>query len=521
MTALLIVAGALSLEAQKIGGTRIEKGNDLAGVITDSSSGKGIPGVAVSDGYNYTVTDRNGVYQMKAHPRSRTVSYTTPSGYEIALDERHSPAFYAFHTPGEAFSRHDFTLTPLNRSEDDFVLVVLADPQCHFNREFERFKSESMPDLRTYVNRKIADGTFRNVYAITLGDVIYDGQDGWLPIFQVIGNHDHYNAYYDDWGATSDFVRYFGPTDYSFDRGDVHFVVMDNVYYLAHGTVPEKGFTKVKYTGGFTPEQVEWLRQDLALVAGKDGKAVVLCTHIPLMDSDSDVPGELGYNYGKVLSLLTPFKEARLLIGHTHYPQTYYHDGRITAGGTPISEHIHGAVCGAWWHCNSCVDGTPMGYVWYRFKGPSVYDTRAKFTFRDDTLQLRVYDGNAIYTGAEGYVFEWEKELKDCFVATVWYDDDRNWSVRLEMDGKTYPMKRVTRPQRDWYSYSFFLNEKKRNPRNVSYQSDRLHFWTVSVPGVRPSEASGWKIVARQSIPSSGLVHEYTASKIESGYEDL
>ncbi|MBQ9548668.1 MAG: hypothetical protein IJV01_05890 [Bacteroidales bacterium] len=99
MTALLIVAGALSLEAQKIGGTRIEKGNDLAGVITDSSSGKGIP--------------------------------------------------------GEAFSRHDFTFTPLNRSEDDFVLVVLADPQCHFNREFERFKSESMPDLRTYVNRKI------------------------------------------------------------------------------------------------------------------------------------------------------------------------------------------------------------------------------------------------------------------------------------------------------------------------------------------------------------------------------
>ncbi len=79
LTALLIVAGALSLEAQKIGGTRIEKGNDLAGVITDSSSGKGIPGVAVSDGYNYTVTDRNGVYQMKAHPRSRTVSYTTPS----------------------------------------------------------------------------------------------------------------------------------------------------------------------------------------------------------------------------------------------------------------------------------------------------------------------------------------------------------------------------------------------------------------------------------------------------------
>ncbi|MBR0291405.1 MAG: hypothetical protein IJQ79_04645, partial [Bacteroidales bacterium] len=35
------------------------------GLVRDASTGKGIPGVPVSDGYKFTVTDENGVYQMQ------------------------------------------------------------------------------------------------------------------------------------------------------------------------------------------------------------------------------------------------------------------------------------------------------------------------------------------------------------------------------------------------------------------------------------------------------------------------
>ena len=70
---LLFSCLTLGASAEKINGTRLAKGNDIAGVITDSRTGKGIPGVAVSDGYTYTVTDRHGVYQMNADPRCRTV----------------------------------------------------------------------------------------------------------------------------------------------------------------------------------------------------------------------------------------------------------------------------------------------------------------------------------------------------------------------------------------------------------------------------------------------------------------
>lgn len=539
-TALLLCV-ALNVSAERIRGTRISRGNDLAGVITNARTGEGIPGVPVTDGYQFVVTDRNGVYQMKADPRCRTVSYTTPSDFEVALSgEGHTPAFFAHHTPGIAFARHDFQLVPIDRDETDFTMVMLADPQCQLVSDVERFRNETMPDLQAYINGKIASGTWENVYAMTLGDVIYDdqndwqpmreimsdvaiadGQDGYLPVFQVIGNHDHYNSYYDDYGASSNFVRHFGPTDYSFDRGEVHFVVMDNVYYTGRGTVPEKGFTKVKYTSGFTPEQLEWLRQDLALVQDKAHKMVVFCAHIPMRGLDGAGPGKAGYNNGAVLDMLTAFREAHLMIGHTHYPEMYYHDKRITAGGLPVMEHIHGAVCGAWWHCNTCVDGTPLGYAAYEIRGASLYDWQPKFTRQPESLQLRVYDGNASYTGEKGIEYKWEDDLRDCFVATVWYDDDRNWDVVLEMDGKTWPMRRVTRPQRDWYAYSFFINENGRGIKNPAYMQDSRHFWTVSIPGVKPSGAQGWRVVATQTIPTSGVRHVYTADRIETGYEGL
>ena len=526
--------------SQRIEGTRISKDSDVAGVITDSKSGKGIPGIAVTDGYSFTVTDRHGVYQMDVDDRCRSIYYTTPAGYEIALDDGdHTPAFFATHTPGSVFERHDFTLTPLDRDETDFTVFMLADPQCQLLKDLERFRSETMPDLQARINLGISTGEMENVYAMTLGDIVYDDQndwvpmkeimsnvkvddqDGYLPVFQVIGNHDHYNGFYNDYDCSSVFVRNFGPTDYSFDRGKVHFVMMDNVYYLSHGTVPDKGFTRVGYTSGFTPEQVEWLRQDLALVEDKEDKMVILCVHIPLRDIDGKEEGQEGYNYPAILAQLTSFKEAHIMAGHTHYPEMFYHDSYKTAGGNPVMEHIHGAVCGAWWHCNTCVDGTPYGYAFYQVKGNQLSDWQAKFTGQPDTLQLRVYNGNDSYTGTKGLVYKWEDKFKDCFIATVWYDDDRYWKVELEMDGKVYPMTRVTEPQRDWYAYSFFINENGRNINNGSYKFNSLHFWTASVPGLDPAKAKDWTVRATQTVPTSGIVHTYTSDHFESGYEGL
>lgn len=74
------------------------------------------------------------------------------------------------------------------------------------------------------------------------------GETG-VPFFTTIGNHDKSSVDY-----TGDTYRdVLGPRWYSFNRGDVHFIAMDNII-----------FTGTEYTGGFTDEQVHGWRKTSA-----------------------------------------------------------------------------------------------------------------------------------------------------------------------------------------------------------------------------------------------------------------
>ena len=97
-----------------INGTSIESTNTLVGLITDSKTGKGIAGVPVTDGYSFTTTDANGVYQFKANRYCRNVYYTLPSEYKVALDkETKLPLFYSTSTISyNRQNRNDFVLEP-------------------------------------------------------------------------------------------------------------------------------------------------------------------------------------------------------------------------------------------------------------------------------------------------------------------------------------------------------------------------------------------------------------------------
>jgi hypothetical protein len=231
-----------------IQGTRIQKESTLVGVIKDAQTGKGIPGIAVSDGTRIVQTDRHGVYQMRATERARTVCYTTPAAYEMAVHEDGSPAFFAYIDTTKALDRHDFTLRKLPAPEEDFTLVVMADPQCMFNSDVERFRTETVPDVGKVAANAIA-GTGKRVYGIGLGDIVYDNLTIWepmsklfraiplegggtLPVYNIPGNHDHCNKVDNEYDAVANYIHYFGPTDYSFDRGKLHFICMDNIIFL-------------------------------------------------------------------------------------------------------------------------------------------------------------------------------------------------------------------------------------------------------------------------------------------------
>jgi len=533
-----------------INGTRTSLSNNLVGLVKDSRTGKGIAGVPVTDGYTFTVTDKNGVYQFTADEKCRNVYYTLPAEYKAALNPQSKlPLFYST-TPIDLNkqNRNDFVLDPLDAPEKDFTLVMIGDPQCKTDSDVQRFETETLPDLRRFMSESQAKGKYLNAYAVTLGDLTFDNTVQWgpmhkalsgfsldsgdyLPIYNCIGNHDHDASCKDDYTATQKYVDLFGPTDYSFNRGDVHIIVMDDVICT---TSDGKHW---KYDDGITDKQLEWLKSDLELVQDKAGKMVVLCTHIQFRHSVDKNGTKQIKNMIEAISCLTEFHEAHLMIGHTHYAQNYIHHDYVTKGGTPVYEHIHGAACGAWWTCNMNLAGEPNGYSVYEVSGNTMKNWLAKGTNESPDLQMRVYDGNQIYGGADGrptgkYEYSWTsggvgpKEikaegfqgLKGCFVASVWNSDEDNWKVELFQDGKKIgDLKRVPSKINDICVVSFFYNELGRSTATWARNTPQ-YYWYIEAPGGDPTRVQNWEIRATQTIPGSGEVNEYKCSTLQTDY---
>ena len=531
----------------KINGTVIQEGNDLAGLIEDKGSGKGIPGVIITDGYNCTKTDENGVYQFKSNALTRFIYYTTPADYKVEAPTSPSlPVFYKAVKPKGELLRTDFTLEKLSGGkETNWTFIGIGDPQCATSSNASRYNSETIPDIKKTTAGK------SSVYAMTLGDIVFDSTDMWptmrasmsavhngtsyIIFFQTIGNHDHDSLQpdtsdnlMDDYNATSTFGKYYGPVNYSFDRGDVHVVSMDDIMVTEQKSSSKSNGKTWSYSGGFTQAQIDWLKQDIALVDNKAEKMIFICCHIPFKNSSAN-------HYPDVLKLMDEFKEAHLMIGHTHYTQNYiYTNTHKGKGGLPLYEHIHGSACGAWWtkECSSTVSGEPSGYTVYDIEGAHIKDWFFKGTNKDKDFQLRVFDGNEIYyssgypinwytasqkVGTYSFVVKGNSALKNCFVAQVFNDDDSNWSVALykkSTGAKIGEFKRLANGTCSNAAMSAHYYNKKGKTSD-SYRSwTASHYWYYKPASGNPATESDWEVVATQTIPGGKVSHTYKCSTL-------
>ena len=531
----------------KINGTVIQEGNDLAGLIEDKGSGKGIPGVIITDGYNCTKTDENGVYQFKSNALTRFIYYTTPADYKVEAPTSPSlPVFYKAVKPKGELLRTDFTLEKLSGGkETNWTFIGIGDPQCATSSNASRYNSETIPDIKKTTAGK------SSVYAMTLGDIVFDSTDMWptmrasmsavhngtsyIIFFQTIGNHDHDSLQpdtsdnlMDDYNATSTFGKYYGPVNYSFDRGDVHVVSMDDIMVTEQKSSSKSNGKTWSYSGGFTQAQIDWLKQDIALVDNKADKMIFICCHIPFKNSSAN-------HYPDVLKLMDEFKEAHLMIGHTHYTQNYiYTNTHKGKGGLPLYEHIHGSACGAWWtkECSSTVSGEPSGYTVYDIEGAHIKDWFFKGTNKDKDFQLRVFDGNEIYyssgypinwytasqkVGTYSFVVKGNSALKNCFVAQVFNDDDSNWSVALykkSTGAKIGEFKRLANGTCSNAAMSAHYYNKKGKTSD-SYRSwTASHYWYYKPASGNPATESDWEVVATQTIPGGKVSHTFKCSTL-------
>lgn len=444
------------------------RGHDLYGVVRDGD-GRPVRGVVVSDGFSCCATDARGVYRLDRNPDAAFVFYSVPAAYEVDTGTG-NPCFYERLDP--ARTRYDFTLKALpDGAERQFRLFCMADPQCQNERQLSRFRSEAVPDIR-----RAAAESDRPGYGVTLGDLAFsnDRTDAmWvmehmaramdrrltgIPVFQTMGNHDNtFVPVAPDAGSSTINMKYrrafenvFGPADYSWNRGEVHFVSMKDIDYRS-------GERSSEYSLGFSDEQIEWLRQDLSFVP-RD-RMVILCLHIPICTSKDE-------NSMKVVGMLGEFAEAHIMAGHTHYNRNHIHPNGVY-------EHVHGAVCGAWWVSRLNGDGTPYGYGVYDIDGATVVDWRYRGIGLDPDFQLRVYRGDAVFGG------EYERFAmplgRDVITANVW-NADPDWKIEVYENGRQTgvmkPVKTTTgvekpseKSSKDWWAVGYHIGVAGRGHR--------------------------------------------------------
>lgn len=383
-----------------------------------SRDGKGVENIVVTDGKTCVLTDRDGFYSiLTPDPDASFVYISTPAGY-LPHDSLGIPQFYQRIDPHKR-QDYDFDIKKNPKNDYRHLLLVHADPQFYKEENFIHYTpivSDSRQTIESYDEQN-------DVFGIDCGDLVGDKPELYsryidelhktgVPFYRVLGNHDMNYGGRSDETSTVTYNRLFGPAYYSFNRGKVHYVVLDNVFYIGRDYF---------YMGYITEKILRWLEQDLSYVPA--GSTVFIAMHIPARLSEEQTPftysnedmGGQTVNASALFKMLEPYN-THILTGHMHYNKNIVHSPRLY-------EHNTAAICGTWWSGAYCLDGTPLGYGVYEIDGDQVqwYFKSAGYP-RD--YQMRVY--------AVGE----STEFPDDVVVNIW-NWDKNWKVECFENGRS------------------------------------------------------------------------------------
>lgn len=356
----------------------------ISGTVT-TTDGKPLQGVGVSDGLTIVKTDAKGRYKLKSAKKDGTVFVITPSGYVAPSKDGFQPGFWAsLDKESNKSEVHDFTLTPEN--QDYYTVFFPTD--IHIINEAERddlhkFETIALPGFKRIAADYAPNGP---VYAMNLGDTSHDvfwyandmKLDKVIPylaekkfpaaVYSVSGNHDN------DGAITGDNVderaawlyrKVLGPAQYSVNIGNTHWVMLDDILYRndTPGKASEVGINGQRnYNIGLTPEQLAWMKADIALVP--DTMDVIICCHAPLVfDRKAGTLLTDPTQLDELNDIYSRFDEVTIMSGHAHR-NLYQHKEKYPR----FKQYVFVATSGSIWSTQpGCQilgnDGAPGG-VW-------------------------------------------------------------------------------------------------------------------------------------------------------------
>ena len=380
-------------------------GTTVFGLV--SSEEGPVANVVVSDGTEVTVTDDKGIYELKSAKKWGYVFISVPSGYEVAAEGVFPQFYQTLKGAADVVEQKDFKLTKVD-GQDRYKLFLLGDMHLA-NRTND---AAQFTQFTTDLNAYMAQHSGQKMYALTLGDMTWDlywyknnyalpqyretinRQVKNLQIYHTMGKHDNDFMTTSDYDAAVKYVDCIGPTFYSFNIGQVHYVVMDNIDCSAYDGTDSRNYVKK-----LSNEQLKWLAKDLAYVDKSTPLIVAMHAQIYKPTSTGFAFDHDSANTEALLAALDGY-EVHFVTGHTHKVYNITPDDEVK--GRDIHEHNSGAICASWWWSGNLtpgvhvsIDGAPGGYAIWDIDGTD-FAWLYKSTGWPEEYQFRSYDLNNV-----------------------------------------------------------------------------------------------------------------------------
>lgn len=405
---------------------------------------KGIPKVSVTNGIQVVQTDHKGRYELPVS-NDAIISVIKPSDYKVPVDENQLPQFFYIHKPegspelkykgvqptGPLPKEINFPLVK-DQVGEKFKVILFGDPQVYTEQEVEYYRDGLVKELV---------GIEGYEFGMSLGDLVGDRPDLFLPYikatkeigipwYNVLGNHDINFDVETDSLSTESYQAHFGPADYAFNHGKVHFIVLDDIIY------PDPRDGK-GYWGGLNEKQLTFIENNLKYVP--TDHLIVLAFHIPI-SIDYAFRSE---DRDRLFKILKDYPHTLSLSAHTHN-QTHYFMAE-NQGWLQEKPHHHfnaGTTSGNWYSgrlnedgvpVSMMSDGTPKGYSFLSFDG-NQYKIDYKVAGKSAKHQIGIYAPKVTASGIKG----------STSIYANFYMGSEHDQVMLRIgNGDWKPMKRV------------------------------------------------------------------------------
>jgi hypothetical protein len=403
----------------------VPAGGNVTGTVR-GSDGAPKEGIIVTDGRQCVKTDASGNFAMTSDlSEARFIYLSLPATAVIPGASGRAPIPFKRIPRYAKAVKADFTLD-LGEPTKDYTVMMIADPQVRpygVDNSMEAWDEVVAPDAEAF--RASCTGP---VYSINLGDLVYNFMNAWddymdvaskikCPTFNVIGNHDYdQGTLFETEQGTVYFETYVGPDHYSFDLGDIHYVVFNNILY------DRKGNTD-KYHYGLDDRTLAWLQADLSFVP-KD-KIIMTCSHHnPFKTPNTSPHGShnvYSLHYAEYLALISSFKAVYAWNGHNHENFYYNYKGKDTSHGAPNIQCISVARATGALRFNAPIAalGEPQGYMVMNVHGENI-DWYYKSVGHGKDYQMRVYGPSRSSDGTiRVNVWNWSEGWS----TPSWYED--------------------------------------------------------------------------------------------------